>query len=489
MIQGIIYAMVYLGSLLMVYNIYGFIQFARYIRKLKSWDSGVGLLYTPVILLICFLLGYLVVGFFGKPDLLIAAILFGGSVFVFTMYKLLSGITGRVVESERLEAELLAAEEINLTKTSFLASMSHEMRTPMNVIIGQGAILLKDESLNPQTRERVNKIDISARHLLELINDVLNMNSLESGNMQLRHERFSLKEVLDLIDMLARNRCDDRHITYQSETAGDADISCVGDSLRLRQILTNVLGNSVKFTPPGGTVRLETEVLPGDGSDCLLRFTISDTGIGIDRHFIPRIFEAFSQEDASATNRYGGSGLGLTITKRLVDLMDGDISVTSEKGKGSTFVITVKLETATDEAEAVRSTPSADSLAGRRILIAEDMDLNAEMVADLLELEGMTSERAENGQKAVNMFSQSPIRHYDAILMDLRMPVMDGIGAARAIRALDREDARVIPIIALTANATAEDIAHSREAGMDEHLSKPVDSELLCNTLRGLMTG
>ena len=499
MIQVMTYATVYLGSILMVYNIYSFIRFARYIRELKNWNSENRVLYIPIALLISFLLGYLAVGLWGKPDMIIAGILFGGSVFVFFMYKLLNNIVQKVIENEHLAAELSAAEEINRSKAGFLANMSHEMRTPMNVIIGQDEIMLRDENLSPQTRERLKKIDSSAHHLLALIDDVLSMNYIESGEMRLSMERFSLREALELVDTLAQSRCDEKHIAYRSTVVSGIKADCVGDSLRLRQVLVNVIGNAIKFTPEGGSVSLETEQVLEQDATCRLRFTVSDTGVGMDGNYIPRVFDAFSQEDSSATNRYGGSGLGLSITKKLIDMMGGVIAVTSEKGKGSTFVITLRLKTLpcpegvesqapVGEAGQAPAT-AACNLAGRHIMIVEDMDLNAEMVADLLELEGMTSERAENGQVAVNMFLDAPIGRFDAILMDLRMPVMDGLNASRAIRALEREDAKTVPIIALTANTSEEDVRQSLEAGMNVHLPKPVDSDLLCDTLRSLMAG
>ena len=488
--RWLIYSMVYLGSGLMVYNIYGFIRFARYVRNLRSWNRENHILYIPIILLVCFLIGYLVVGIFGKPDLVIAGILFGGSIFVCIMYKLLSGITQRIVENERLQAELLAAEESNQTKTRFLASMSHEMRTPMNVIIGLDAVILReDDSLKPQTRDRLRKIDLSAHHLLDIINDVLNMSYIESNDMRLKEAPFSPREVLELVDLLAREHCAEKQIEYHSEAVGEIDALCVGDSLRLRQILVAVIGNAIKFTPSGGSVLFRTE-LTGEGEGALrLRFTVRDTGMGISEAYLPRVFDAFSQEDASSTNQHGGSGLGLAIAKKLVDLMNGEISVQSEKGKGSTFEISVRLERANDR-QAPGSAAHADvELAGRHILVAEDMDLNAEMIADLLELEGMTSERAENGQKAVERFSKSSEGHFDAILMDMRMPVMDGLSATKEIRTLNRGDARTVPIIALTANASEEEIRQSLQAGMDMHLSKPVDPDLLYDTLKRLLAG
>ena len=490
MIQWIIRGMVYLGSLLMVCNIVCFVRFARYVKTLKSWKEGDGLLYLPIALLICFLLGYLAVGFIGKPDLIMAGILFGGSVFVFVMYKLLSGITQRIVENEQLEAELRAAEASSRSKTSFLATMSHEMRTPLNAVIGLDAIVLQDDSLKPQTRDRLEKIDASAHHLLDMINDVLDMNYIESGDMTLNEAPFSLGDLLDLVNVLTQTLCGEKGLDYRHEVTGELDRACVGDALRLRQVLLSILANAVKFTPKGGSIRFVTEQLGHEGDRCVLRFTVSDTGIGIDESFIPKLFESFSQEDATTTNRYGGSGLGLAITKKLVDMMGGDITVSSVKGKGSTFAVTVRLGVVEAAAEAALDAGQSGekSLAGLHMLIVEDIDLNADMLADLLELEDITTQRAENGKIAVDMFTENPPGHFDAILMDLRMPVMDGLEAARAIRALPRPDAKTIPIIALTANAFEDDVRHSMEAGMDAHLPKPVDTDQLYGTLRELLS-
>ena len=489
-IRWMIYAMVYLGSILMVYNIYGFMRFARYVKAIKTWNSGNSILHIPIALLVCFLLGYLAVGLFGNPDIIMAGILFGGSIFVFIMYKLLSGITQRVVESERLEAELRVAEESNRAKTSFLASMSHEMRTPMNAILGLDAIALQDEALTPQTRDRLEKIDASARHLLDLINDVLDMNHIESDTMRLSAEPFQPRETVGLVSVLTQTQCREKGLDYNCETSGDLDRLCIGDALRVRQVLLSILENAVKYTPEGGSVSFRAEQLPGaDDDHCTLRFTVRDTGIGIDEAFMPRLFESFSQEDASATNRFGGSGLGLAITRKLVDMMGGSIGVKSQKGAGSTFTVTIGFELA-KPADAEADFGSDDtSLAGLRVLIAEDIDINAELLTDLLDLEDIAAERASNGREAVEMFAGQPEGYYDAVLMDLRMPVMDGLDATRAIRALDRPDAKAIPIIAVTANAFEEDVRQTREAGMNAHLSKPTDSELLYDTLRKTLGG
>ena len=455
MIRWLILAMVYLGSLLMVYNIYGFVRFARYVKKLDSWKANNKILYLPIVLLVCFLLGYLAVGIIGKPDLIVAGILFGGSIFVFVMYKLLSNITQRIVESERLEAQLRAAEESSRAKSDFLASMSHEVRTPLNAVIGLNRLALQDDALRNRTRERL--------------------------------EPFSPADVVNLVNVLARMLCEEKGVDYRYESVGEMESACIGDALRLRQVLLSLLTNAAKFTPQGGSVRFVAEQLPREGENCVLRFTVSDTGVGIDETFMPRLFDAFSQEDASATNHYGGSGLGLAITKRLVNMMDGDIAVESRKGEGSTFTVTVRLK-AVETSEAAESPAAQDaSLAGRHVLIVEDVDLNADLLADLLELEDISSERAENGRVAVDTFAQSPPGRFDAILMDLRMPVMDGLEAARAIRALPRSDAGTVPIIALTANAFDEDMRRSLEAGMNAHLPKPVDTDRLFETLRELM--
>ena len=477
--------MIYLGSLLMVYNICSFVRFARFIRNMKSWSQRNCILYIPIALLVSFLLGYLAVGFFGDPDIIMAGILFGGSIFVFVMYILLNGITRQVIENERLAAELMAAEESSRAKTSFLASMSHEMRTPMNAIIGLDAIAMQDETLQPGTRDRLEKIDGSARHLLGLIDNVLIMNHIDSDDMTLKQEPFSLKKSLEIINVLVQTKCDEKRIACHTEIRGELNEMYLGDDMRLKQALLNILDNAVNFTDEGGSVSFVTELLSSDERRDILRFTIQDTGVGIDPEFLPHIYESFSQEDASTTSRYGGSGLGLAITRKLVDIMEGEIALTSEKGKGTTFIVTLPLARVDRQPE--MSEQAAVDLAGRHVLVVEDIELNAEMLMDLLDMEDVSSEHAENGQVAVEMFSQCPAGHFDAILMDLRMPVMDGLNTARTIRTLDHPDALKIPIIALTANCFEEDVIQTREAGMNAHLSKPVDAALLYETLGRLI--
>ncbi|MBR1559185.1 MAG: response regulator [Clostridia bacterium] len=478
-----IYAMLYLGSALMVYNIYGFIRFRRYIKGRKSWGARNYLLNLPIALLVLFLLGYLTVALFGKPDLVVAGILFGGSVFVFVMYRMLRSVTLQIVESEHMEAELMAAEESNRVKSRLLASISHEMRTPLNVIMGLDRMALNDPNLPFQTRDQLEKIGHSADHLLDLINDALDLQRIEKGGFTLREEPFSLNDQLDQIDIIVRAQSRQKGQEFVLEVGPAAEGDYLGDATQLKRALLCILDNAVKFTPPCGLIRFDVDCVSREGDTRTLRFKIADTGVGIDEAFLPKLYEAFSQEDASSTSRFGGSGVGLTIAKSVVDSMGGAIDVVSEKDSGTTFTVTVPLKVAPRPAEDGED-EGIDSLEGRRILIVDDIPENAEIAADLLELEDALTEQAENGQAALDMFEASEEYWYDAVLMDMRMPGMDGLEAARRIRALDRPDARDVPIIALSANAFDEDVQNALDAGMDAHLGKPVDADKLYAALK-----
>ena len=545
--------------------------------------------------------------------------------------------TVRAEENQRrmLKEALDKAEHANRAKTSFLSNMSHEIRTPMNVIIGLDNIALNDPDLTPHIKEQLEKIGASARHLLGIINDILDMSRIESGHVELRDEEFSFREFLDQTNVMVSEQCADKGLQYECRIIGKTEDYYIGDEMKLRQVLINILGNAVKFTQAPGSVTFTVEQTSGFENYRSLRFTISDTGIGMDRDYIPKIFEAFSQEMEGTSNKLGSTGLGMAISKSIVSMMNGDIAVESEKGVGSTFTVTVTLKTsgrsahtahsgmlpaglralvvdddlvarehiqlvaesigietdiAADGAEAlsmIRSrmaqgksyqlilpawkmsdidgialtrqirdivggeamvilltgydwedaqeeatragvdailskplftdtlTSCVQKILSRRtqddetdlngdlngdqddsvstglegclVLVAEDMDLNAEILMDLLEMEEIHSEHAENGQIAVDMFSEHPAGYYDAILMDVRMPVMDGLSATRTIRALDRPDAKSIPIIAMTANAFDEDVKQSLQAGMNAHLSKPVEPERLYEALGRLI--
>ena len=473
----VIYAMVYLGSALMVFNIIGFIRFAKRAAE-KMKDANKTILYIPIILLVMFLLGYLAVGIFGKPDIIVSGILFGGSIFVFVMYIMLDRITKRLSEREQLEAKLMATQESNRAKTEFLSGVSHEMRTPLNVILGLHTMTLKDETLSDESKDRVEKIGSSAEHLLSLINNILDMNSMDTGEFIAKDDEFDLSDTLSQVNATAETQCKEKGIKYVFSISDEAEGVYTGDEMRLKQILINLLDNAVKYTDKG-SVTLSADTC-GEEQEKMLRLTVKDTGVGIDAEFLPRVFEVFAKEDTSTTSSRGGSGLGLAVTKSIVMKLGGQISAQSEKNKGSTFTVLLPFRRIEKEDISYENI----SLEGKRILIAEDIAENAEIVADLLELEGAESDHAENGQIAVDMFCGSAPGYYDVILMDLRMPVMDGLTATRRIRASEREDAKTVPIIALTANAFESDVKESLAAGMNIHLAKPADSDKLYAAIR-----
>ena len=375
-----------------------------------------------------------------------------------------------------------AAENASRAKSRFLSRMSHEIRTPINAIIGLDSIALRDESISPHTRDELNKIGTSARHLLSIVNDILDMSRIESGRMELKEEIFSFRDFLEQICIIVDGQCEDKGLRFVCSREEGLEEYYVGDSLKLKQVLINVLGNSVKFTDAPGTITLNAAQTACNDERATLRFEMTDTGIGMDKEFIPKLFEAFSQEDTGNTTRYGGS---------FVEMMGGTIRVESEKGFGSSFTVTVTVGRAKENEKAAtagKDAKSAEVLPDRlHLLIVEDQEMNAEVLADLLELENISSEWAENGKRGVEMFAESEKGRFDVILMDMRMPVMDGLTATREIRKLDRPDASTIPIIALSANAFEEDVRQCLEAGMNAHLSKPVDLDRLKETLGRLL--
>ena len=523
-----------------------------------------------------------------------------------------------MARNEILSEALASAEQANKAKTAFLSNMSHEIRTPMNAIIGLDSIALNDPETPEKTKGFLTRIGESADHLLGLINDILDMSRIESGRMIIKNEEFSFPQLLESLNTMFSGQCQEKGIDYQCHVSSDVNDYYIGDGLKLRQVLINVIGNAVKFTEKG-SVTLDVKKTAGFENKSTLLFEIADTGIGISDEFMPHLFDTFAQEDASTTSKYGSSGLGMAITKNIVEMMNGNIEVKSEKGKGTTFYITVTLSDALksvtkdsdvdiapeemsvliidddeiaceharlvlekegisaeiamsgkDAIEMVRlrharrtpynlilvdwkmpdmdgiettrcireivgtesaiiiltayrwddvledalqagvdsfvpkplfatvvleefksaikkkslnSTEKKIDLAGKRILLAEDMQVNAEIMLMVLEMRDMKVELAVNGREALERFENSEPGYFDAILMDMRMPEMDGLEATRRIRNLDREDAKKIPIIALTANAFDEDVQRSLQVGMNAHLSKPVEPERLYQTL------
>ncbi len=525
-------------------------------------------------------------------------------------------------QRQALQEALEAAEQASKAKTVFLSNMSHEIRTPMNAIIGLDNIALNEPDLPPKTRDHLEKIGSSAQHLLGIINDILDMSRIESGRMIIRNEEFSLSGVLTQVNAMISGQCRDKGLTYDCRTIGKIDDYYFGDETKLRQVMVNILGNAVKFTPAGGTVTFLIEEGRRFAGKAVLKMTIRDTGIGMSQDFIPHLFDAFTQEDSSSTSRYGSTGLGMPITRSIVELMNGHIDVESEKGKGTTFTVTVTLgesdrragmpdsafnpgelnvlvidddpvaleharlilgqagincdlvSSGTEALEKVKlrharrddynlllvdwKMPEMDGvettrqirsivghdtpiviltsynwdeimeeakqagvdtfvakplfagdvldhfrdafnlkkasaavqradLKGRHVLLAEDVSVNAEIMVMVLGMREIDADVAENGRIAVDKYLEHPAGYYDAILMDMRMPEMDGLEATRAIRASGREDAGAIPIIALTANAFDEDVQRSMQAGLNAHLSKPVEPDVLFDTLETLI--
>ena len=394
-------------------------------------------------------------------------------------------------QSQALSDALGIAEEANRAKTAFLSSMSHEIRTPMNAIIGLNNLALNDPNISDQTRDYLEKIGDSANHLLKIINDILDMSRIEAGHMSIKSEPFLVTELIDQISTMIEGQCRDKNLRYICKSGDDIGSCYIGDSMRLKQVLINILGNAVKFTDPGGRVTFDIERTAHYDGVSTLRFTITDTGVGMDADYVPKLFDAFSQEDPSSTNKYGSTGLGMAITKNIVDMMNGTINVTSKKKEGTTFVVTLSLrdseEQLDENAGTERSATDVHALAGKRILLAEDMKINAEILIMLLKSIDIEVDLAENGRRCVDMFREKPLWYYDAILMDIRMPEMDGLTATGVIRELKREDAKKLPIIALSANAFDEDVQRSLQAGLDAHLTKPIEQEKLFDTLERLL--
>lgn len=379
----------------------------------------------------------------------------------------------------------MVAESANAAKSTFLNNMSHDIRTPMNAIIGFTTIAMK-HSPPPEIKSCLDKISESSEHLLALINDVLDISRIESGKIKYTPTPVDIAEVSDSVLTIMYGYLSNRNITFKTELEEPQTHYVLTDAVRVREVLVNILGNAVKFTYDGGTIIYAVSYHPGkDERHINVRYRIADTGIGMAEEFVDHIFDEFSQEEHGARTQYQGTGLGMAITKRYVDLMGGTISVESKKGVGSTFTVELPMEI-TDACEIKKKDYSAGNidLAGMKILLAEDNELNAEIAIVQLEELGIQITRAANGDEAVRFFAENPQGTFDLILMDVMMPKMNGYEATKAIRSLqNRPDAVTIPIIAMTANAFAEDVQASLDAGMNGHLSKPIVMDEVIKTI------
>ena len=381
-------------------------------------------------------------------------------------------------ESNRLLVEAAdRAEAASHAKTEFLSHMSHDIRTPINAIMGMTSIALKNTDREEKVRDCLMKIDGSSQHLLSLVNDVLDMSRIESGNTTMGHENFNLKECLEHCASIISGQLVNRDITLVRDFDRITAPAVIGDELHLRQIFINILGNSVKFTPDGGTITFRAwEEDEADAKKTYV-FELSDTGIGMSEEYLPRLFEAFSQEAGGSRTTYKGTGLGMAITKSFVDLMGGTIEVESHLNQGTRFLVKIPMEPGTLQEEEEISCTDYSSLKGLKILLAEDNELNAEIAQEMLAEVGVTTVLAANGREAVERFKESGADEYAAILMDIMMPEMNGYEATAEIRKLERADASTMPIIALSANAYEEDIRRATEAGMNAHVAKPVSAD------------
>jgi signal transduction histidine kinase/ActR/RegA family two-component response regulator len=383
--------------------------------------------------------------------------------------------------SDELEIQTEAARVASQAKGEFLARMSHEIRTPLNAIIGMteiarraGDIKKKDYSLQ--------EIAAASDHLLGILNDVLDMSKIESGKFAIVHDAFDLEEAMDEVARIIVQRCIEKKIQFEQDFSGIAEEAVMGDKLRLKQVLINLLGNAIKFTPEQGKVCFRVNGSPG-GKNMRVRFRVADTGIGMSGEQMSKLFTAFEQADNSISVRFGGTGLGLAISQNLVKLMGGLITAESKPGEGSVFEFTLDMERSEyREKKAVRSAAAGD-YSGKRILLTEDIDINREIIKELLADTHVEIHEAEDGVRAVNIFSASPPGFFHLVFMDVQMPNMDGYEASGRIRALNRADAKTVPIIAMTANAYKEDIDKAIASGMNGHLAKPIDINEVMKTL------
>ena len=401
----------------------------------------------------------------------------------------LSDRTGEHQTTLAVEAALEVAEKASKAKTDFLSNMSHDIRTPMNAIIGI-TTLMKNELHQPEKlAEHLAKLETSGQLLLGIINDILDMSRIESGKTTLNVEKMNLPQQVSRLDSIIHQQAGQRRQTFTVNTLVQHE-NVLADPNRLNQVLMNILSNAVKYTPTGGHIRLEVEELTHTEHYAKYRFVVQDDGIGMSEDFQKTLFDPFTREEKSGINKVQGTGLGMAITRSIVDLMGGSISVESASGKGTRFEVVLEfpIDTEADTAQKAQALPEEEEttspLSGMKFLCAEDNAINAEILQMLLETKGASCTICPNGQEIVDAFASVKPGDYDMILMDIQMPVMDGLEATRRIRSGENPLGRTIPILAMTANAFLEDMQKSKEAGMDEHLSKPVDISALEQTVK-----
>ena len=426
---------------------------------------------------------------------LLIVLLLTGFVFMIMLLHRTQESENTVVElNKKLQKALEQAKIASVEKSNFLFNMSHDIRTPMNAVIGMTSLIRHDAGSKDKVIEYADKIDISSQHLLGIINDILDMSKIEAGKTVFKYDDFSILNFIQKINNLFHSQIDEKKQTLT--TKKNIRHEWVnGDQLHLMQIFNNLLSNAVKYTQEGGEIQFLVEECETNSSVyAKYRFLVRDNGIGMSADFKDKIFDAFTRAENSVTNKIQGTGLGMAITRNLVEAMGGTIDVESELGQGSCFEVLIELRIAEDRTVALAAQEDTDEqdgniLQGMRFLCAEDNELNAEILTELLKIEGAECTICENGEEVLKAFEQSAPGDYDMILMDVQMPVMNGYEATKAIRRSSHELAKKIPIIAMTANAFSEDIQHSLAAGMNAHVSKPVEMTVLEKTIRSIKSG
>ena len=396
---------------------------------------------------------------------------------------------------EATQSAFAMAREASRSESTFLANMSHDIRTPMNAIIGVTTLIEHNVNSSDKVLEYVDKIRLSGNHLLGLINEVLDMSKIESGKTELDTAVFNMEDILSQIETAFKTQTDEKKQKFTVNIPAFQFPWIMGDSIRLTQVLNNIVSNAVKYTPVGGKINVDVEEIPRDSHKFnKFIFRISDNGIGMSKEYQKHIFESFTREESSVTNKIQGTGLGMAIVKSLIDLMGGTIQVYSEQGKGSTFEVELEFKIAKAPVE-IEKNKQADmateeySLKGKKFLCAEDNELNAEILQDLLDMNGASCVICSNGKELVDRFASVKSGEFDAILTDIQMPVMNGFEATEAIRKSENPLGRTIPIIAMTANAFSSDVQKCLESGMDAHIPKPIDMDVLKNTLHAIASG
>ena len=410
--------------------------------------------------------------------------------------KEMEAVNQKLKKAKNVATEALqTAENANKAKTDFLSNMSHDIRTPMNAIIGITSLIRHDAGNKAKVIEYADKIDISSQHLLGIINDVLDMSKIEAGKTVFKYSDFSILDLMQELDTIFHTQIYEKQQTLTIIKENIQHEWVNGDQVHLMQIFSNLLSNAVKYTQEGGEIQFFVEECETKSSVyAKYRFLVSDNGMGMSADFKETIFDPFTRAESSVTNKVQGTGLGMAITKNLVEAMGGTIDVDSELGQGSCFEVLMDLKIAEDRTVALAAQEETDEqdgniLQGMKFLCAEDNELNAEILTELLKIEGAECTICENGEEILKAFEQSAPGDYDMILMDVQMPVMNGYEATKAIRRSSHELAKTIPIIAMTANAFSEDIQHSLAAGMNAHVSKPVEMKVLEKTIRSIKSG